>query len=126
MGYDIHVRALRGVQTVSSLHMFIFNHSYILHICSNPKPYLETLRLLNLRPEECAMVAAHIYDLRAAGSLGMTTVYVPRVNEDNGAEKPGNVKTKADGGEVDYVVGSFTELAEIIARTKGVEDPRVV
>ena len=126
MGYDIHVRALRGVQTVSSLRMFIFNHSYILHLCSNPKPYLETLRLLNLRPEECAMVAAHIYDLRAAGSLGMTTVYVPRVKEDTDVENERDVKSKADGGEVDYVVSSFTELADVIARAKGVEDPRVV
>lgn len=62
------------------------------------------------------MVAAHIYDLRAAAKLGMRTIYVRRLDEDLDANKqPVDVKSKADGGDVDYVVDSFTELAEIIA-----------
>ncbi|KAF8154892.1 haloacid dehalogenase [Crassisporium funariophilum] len=85
----------------------------------SPKAYLETMRHLSLEPENCAMVAAHIFDLRAAGSLGMTTVYVRRPNEDGDAmEHNVNVKSKKDGGEVDYVVDSFAELAEVIERAR--------
>ncbi len=49
------------------------------------------------------MVAAHIYDLRAAAKVGMKTVYVERPGE-----APGDitVKPKAEGGEVDCVVQS--------------------
>ncbi|KAH9475798.1 (S)-2-haloacid dehalogenase 4A [Psilocybe cubensis] len=76
----------------------------------NPKAYLETMRHLAVQPHECFMVAAHIFDLRAAASLGMRTVYVPRPDEDVVVD----VKSKAEGGEVDYVVKSFIELAQII------------
>ncbi|KAF8961184.1 haloacid dehalogenase [Flammula alnicola] len=83
----------------------------------SPKAYLEAMRHLSLPPENCAMVAAHIYDLRAAGSLGMTTIYVRRPHEDGDAiQLDLDVKSKEDGGEVDCVVDSFTELAEILAR----------
>jgi FMN phosphatase YigB (HAD superfamily) len=65
------------------------------------------------------MVAAHIHDLRAAGSLGMTTIYVRRPNEDAGAINLNlDVKSKEDGGEVDCVVDSFVELAEILAHVQ--------
>lgn len=77
----------------------------------NPKAYLEAMRHLSVQPHQCAMVAAHIFDLRAAASLGMRTIYVPRPDEDEVID----VKTKAEGGEVDYVVNSFVELAQIIA-----------
>jgi len=73
----------------------------------NPKAYLETIRHLALPPEKCAMVAAHIFDLRAAGSLGLTTIYVPRPDEDAGVPEGEVVKTKEEGGEVDFVVDSF-------------------
>ncbi|KAJ3505587.1 hypothetical protein NLJ89_g7336 [Agrocybe chaxingu] len=81
----------------------------------NPKAYLEAMRHLSLAPENCAMVAAHIFDLRAAASLGMKTVYVRRPDEDADAVKTGvGVKSKKDGGEVDCVIDSFTELATIL------------
>ncbi|KIM36322.1 hypothetical protein M413DRAFT_291488 [Hebeloma cylindrosporum] len=83
----------------------------------NPKAYLEAMRHLALPPENCAMVAAHIYDLRAAGSLGMTTIYVRRPDEDARALDM-EVKSKEDGGEVDCVVDSFVELAEILAQAQ--------
>ena len=58
------------------------------------------------------MVAAHIYDLRAAASHGMKTVYVRRQTEDGDVRD--SVKNKADGGEVDVVVDSFGELAALM------------
>ena len=48
----------------------------------NPEIYLKALDLLQLSPSECVMVAAHAYDLAAAKSTGMKTVYVQRPTED--------------------------------------------
>ena len=66
---------------------------------------------MSLRPEQVAMVAAHIYDLRAAAPLGMKTVYVRRHTEDPGVWD--KVQPKSNGGEVDVVVESFTEISEV-------------
>lgn len=68
------------------------------------------------------MVAAHIYDLRAAASIGMRTIYVRRPNEES--DHSGNpldveVKSKAEGGEVDFVVDSFIEAAQVLAVANG-------
>ncbi|TBU25651.1 haloacid dehalogenase [Dichomitus squalens] len=78
----------------------------------NPKTYLGAIHHLDIPPEKCAMVAAHIYDLRAAASHGMKTVYVRRPTEDGDVRDI--VKTKADGGEVDVVVDSFEQLANLM------------
>lgn len=59
------------------------------------------------------MVAAHIYDLRAAASHGMKTVYVRRPTEDTDVRD--EVKSKQDGGEVDVVVDSLEELATLLS-----------
>lgn len=58
------------------------------------------------------MVAAHMWDLQAAAKQGMKTVYVPRPTDDGDLRD--QVKSKAEGGEVDLVVGSFEELASLI------------
>ncbi|KAF5381720.1 hypothetical protein D9615_005627 [Tricholomella constricta] len=86
----------------------------------NPKAYLSAARHLSLPPSRCAMVATHIFDLRAAGALGMKTVYIPRLGE--GAAEVDEVKTKAEGGEVDVVVQSLEELAEIVAAAVAVSE----
>ncbi|KAI0346841.1 haloacid dehalogenase [Trametopsis cervina] len=78
----------------------------------NPKVYLGALHHLSVPPSKCALVAAHIYDLRHAASHGMKTVYVRRPTED--LDVKDTVKTKADGGEVDMVVDSILELAELV------------
>ncbi|KAI0933034.1 hypothetical protein AcW1_000025 [Taiwanofungus camphoratus] len=79
----------------------------------NPKVYLGALHHLSLPPEKCAMVAAHMYDLRAAASHGMKTVYVRRPGEQ---DEPGEVKPKNEGGIVDVVVDSFVELAALMEK----------
>ncbi|EKM60181.1 uncharacterized protein PHACADRAFT_246020 [Phanerochaete carnosa HHB-10118-sp] len=89
----------------------------------NPKVYLSALSHLSLAdaPEKVALVAAHIYDLRSAASHGYKTVYIPRETEDIDMRddlKRHEVKSKADGGEVDLVVNSFEELAEVVAKVK--------
>lgn len=56
------------------------------------KPAAETyktaIRLLGLKPEEIAMVASHEYDLDAAKSHGMKTIYIDRETEDILVDKP--------------------------------------
>ena len=55
------------------------------------------------------MVAAHVFDLRAAAAVGMRTIYVRRENEDS--FDPKTVKSKSQGGEFDLVVDSIEEIA---------------
>ncbi|KAG6853490.1 hypothetical protein C0991_004036 [Blastosporella zonata] len=81
----------------------------------NPKAYLSAAKHLSLEPSRCAMVASHLFDLRAAGALGLRTVYIPRAGEESVDIE---VKRKVEGGEVDIVVQSLEELASIIATTK--------
>jgi len=81
----------------------------------NPKAYLQAIRHLSLQPSQCALVAAHIYDLRAAAGVGMKTIYVRRVGEDPLVKDGEMVKRKDEGGEVDCIVNSFLELSEVIS-----------
>jgi 2-haloalkanoic acid dehalogenase type II len=46
------------------------------------RSYTRVLELLQRKPEECVMVAAHAYDLRGAKMAGMKTVYVYRWTDD--------------------------------------------
>ncbi|TFK48012.1 haloacid dehalogenase [Heliocybe sulcata] len=79
----------------------------------NPKTYLGAAHHLSLPPSECAMVAAHIKDLRAAAGHGMRTIYVRRPTEDSPDVRDA-VKTKEEGGEVDLVVDSFLDIIPAI------------
>jgi phosphoglycolate phosphatase-like HAD superfamily hydrolase len=83
----------------------------------NPRTFLGATRLLGLPPHEVAMVAAHIDDLRAAASHGLCTVYLRRLTEDIGIRE--TVSSKAQGGEVDVVVDSLLELAEVLESYRG-------
>lgn len=44
----------------------------------DPRVYQQALAYLGVRAEEAAMVASHPYDLEAAGSLGLGTIFVHR------------------------------------------------
>jgi len=79
----------------------------------NPKMYLGAPERLQVDPTKCAMVAAHIYDLRAAATHGLKTVYVRRPTEDL-VEDRQQARSKAEGGEFDVVVDSFVELASVL------------
>ncbi|KAK7992489.1 hypothetical protein PG996_012477 [Apiospora saccharicola] len=54
----------------------------------NPKTYLGAVDALGRQPGECAMVAAHLGDLKAARSCGLKTVYVERPREEDWASQP--------------------------------------
>jgi 2-haloacid dehalogenase len=49
----------------------------------NPKVYLGAARKLGLEPAHCAMVAAHLSDLKAAKGCGFQTIYVEREDEED-------------------------------------------
>ena len=56
----------------------------------NPKTYLGAVRELGCKPEEVAMVAAHLADLAAAKGCGLRTVYVEREQEEEWARDSEN------------------------------------
>ena len=49
----------------------------------SPTVYLGAAEKMGLNPSECAMVAAHLYDLKAAKNLGFSAVYVWRPQEED-------------------------------------------
>lgn len=48
----------------------------------SPRVYLGAAEKLSLPPDQCAMVAAHLNDLRAAKDNGLKTIYVERPGEE--------------------------------------------
>jgi 2-haloacid dehalogenase len=69
--------------------------------------YLGACELLQLRPEQVMMVAAHVYDLQAAKANGLRTAFVSRPDEwgtGAGAEQP-------EAGEFDLHASSLENLA---------------
>jgi 2-haloalkanoic acid dehalogenase type II len=75
-----------------------------------PESYRKTLELVNVKPEESVMIAAHAYDLRGGKKAGMRTVYIHRWTDDI-KEDMEVVK-----GENDFFMEDMTSLVEIIGR----------
>jgi len=73
-----------------------------------PDSYSKTLELVDVKPEESVMVAAHAYDTRGGKEAGMKTVYIHRwtddINEDMEVVKREN----------DFFLEDMTNLAEVI------------
>ena len=105
----------RVVHLIFCFSLSLFFPSLSRQLNRNPKAYLQAVHHLSLPPSQCAMVAAHIHDLRAAAGQGMKTVYVRRVGEDPIVKDGEMVKSKDEGGEVDCVVDSFLELSEVFS-----------
>jgi 2-haloacid dehalogenase len=77
--------------------------------CYKPRPevYRTAVALLDLRPDEVMMVAAHNYDLAAARAQGLRTAFVPRLAEHG----PGQTTDLAPEAEWDVVATDFLDLA---------------
>ncbi|KAM0788539.1 hypothetical protein ACM66B_001667 [Microbotryomycetes sp. NB124-2] len=91
----------------------IFSADLLKTYKPNPDMYQGGCKLLALKPEQCAMVAAHIYDIEFAAKNGLKTIYVRRETEDVDQDKS-LIKSKADGGQVDVVVDSLDEIASFL------------
>lgn len=59
----------------------IFGSDLFGHFKPDPETYLGVSRLLNLRPEQVMMAAAHNGDLAAARNCGLQTAFFPRPSE---------------------------------------------
>lgn len=75
-----------------------------------PKAYLASAALLNLKPEEVMLVAAHNDDLGAAASQGLRTAYVNRPTE-YGPHQKRDFKAERDW---DVVADSFLGVADAL------------
>ena len=73
----------------------------------NIDAYLKTAKMLQLKPEECVMVACHSFDLNAAKEAGFKTIFVKRAQEWGS-----NTKISIDGN-YDMVIENFNQLEEI-------------
>ena len=73
-----------------------------------PETYLGSAELLGLRPEECALVAAHNDDLKAARSCGFRTAFISRPTEHG----PGQTKDLRAEGPWDAVADDLVDLAQ--------------
>jgi 2-haloacid dehalogenase len=109
--------------TVWSLGPMDFTHIFSAEMFGSykpsPKVYLGATEKLNLAPHECAMVAAHLNDLKAAKSNGLQTIYVERaLEEDWGVEE---VEQAKKDGWVDIWVPYGQEGFVTVAKELGVE-----
>ncbi|MCJ1294744.1 hypothetical protein MMC34_006302 [Xylographa carneopallida] len=75
-----------------------------------PKSYTQTMELVNVKPEESVMVAAHTTDVRGARTAGMKTVYIHRWTDD--IKEAMEVIKK----ENDFFLEDMTGLEEVIGR----------
>lgn len=85
----------------------VFSAELFGHYKPDPEVYQGAARLLDLRPEQVLMVAAHPSDLRAAAACGLRTAYVDRPLE-NG---PGGAREAWRAGEFDLAATDFVDLA---------------
>ncbi|HEX2283949.1 MAG TPA: haloacid dehalogenase type II [Mycobacterium sp.] len=77
------------------------------HYKPDPEAYLGCAELLDVRPGELMLVAAHPSDLRAARDVGLMTAYVERPLEYG----PGRQPHAVDADEFDVKAGDFLDLA---------------
>ncbi|KAK1593546.1 haloacid dehalogenase [Colletotrichum navitas] len=75
----------------------------------SPDAYNKALELVQLKPEEVVLVAAHAYDLRGAKKVGMKTVYVHRWTDDVDEDME---KVKS---EFNAFLEDMTDLPNVIA-----------
>jgi len=76
------------------------------HYKPDKEAYLTAAELLDLKPEEILMVAAHQNDLAAARALGFHTAFVPRPKEG-----PNGEKNFTPDSRLDVVADDFVALA---------------
>jgi 2-haloacid dehalogenase len=88
----------------------IFCSELFHHYKPDPEVYLGAIELLNLKPQEVMLVAAHNYDLRAARSHRMQTAFVPRPTEYGPSQKTDLKPEEA----WEIVAADFGELASAL------------
>ena len=82
----------------------------------HPSVYLGAAKKLGLEASECALVAAHLGDLKAAKAVGYQAIYIDRSREESWSEEE-KKKAKADGWvdmwiDLDEGAVGFLEIAK--------------
>ena len=85
----------------------ILSAELVRHYKPDPEIYLMVPDLLDLRPEEVMLVAAHPIDLRAAQTHGLRTAYVPRPLEYGARGEP-----EPPDPSFNLIADDFLELAK--------------
>jgi 2-haloacid dehalogenase len=78
------------------------------HYKPDPAVYLTVAELLDVRPAEVMLVAAHVWDIQGARNAGLATAFVERPLE----KGPDGQADRAAEAKADLSVGSFIELAD--------------
>lgn len=86
----------------------VFSSETFHHYKPDPETYLGAADLLDVKPEEVMMVAAHKHDLRAAAKHGLKTAFVKRPHEYGRNNNP----DLASEAEFSVNVESFLDLAD--------------
>ncbi|KAJ2892685.1 hypothetical protein MKZ38_009480 [Zalerion maritima] len=81
----------------------------------SPQVYLGAAEMLCLRPDEVAMVAAHLDDLMAAKQNGMKTIYVERPEEEDWSPNEEQYQEAKDWVDM-WVTGSEEGFIEVARR----------
>ncbi len=89
---------------------YIFSAELVRAYKPDPRVYQMTYELLQLRPDEVALVAAHPDDLRAARAQRLRTVFTPRPLESGPNATPPTIAEP----EVDLVAQDFGDLARLL------------
>jgi 2-haloacid dehalogenase len=85
----------------------ILSAELMRHYKPDREAYLGAVELLDLKPEEVAMAAAHLGDLRAARSCGLRTAFLHRPLEFGNARRADEAKA----GDWDFVAKDMADLA---------------
>jgi 2-haloalkanoic acid dehalogenase type II len=116
-GYEVFVHANGTTRLQLNLCRsagLAFNMLFSSELLGVYKPAVESyekaLKLVQLKPKECVMVAAHAYDTRGAMKTGMKTVYIHRWTDDINEDM--DVVRK----EHDFFLDDMTDLAAVIAK----------
>ncbi|CAB4377568.1 uncharacterized protein OCT59_008109 [Rhizophagus irregularis] len=123
---NANVKLLVDLKRNADLNCFDYMFSAEIWKCylPNPKVYLDCCKMLNLRPEQVAIVSHIKSDLKNAKKLGLKTVLVQREDyyDDEDKNKETNdyeEETNGFGGqanhEFDLTINDFEELAKSMA-----------
>ncbi|RAH73622.1 haloacid dehalogenase, type II [Aspergillus aculeatinus CBS 121060] len=77
----------------------------------SPQVYTGAAKRFGLDPRNCAMVAAHLYDLKAAKALGFVTIYVERNEESLTPQEIAQAKEQYVDEWVDGATDGLIEVA---------------
>ncbi|RAK73729.1 haloacid dehalogenase, type II [Aspergillus fijiensis CBS 313.89] len=86
----------------------------------SPQVYTGAAKRFGLDPRNCAMVAAHLYDLKAAKALGFATIYVERNEE---SLTPQEIAQAKEQYVDEWVDGATDGLIEVARRLGIPEEP---